>query len=445
MRIKNWTFTYALGYTIVYHGVRTFYKRQQVVGKENLPTNKPILFASNHQNAFMDPVVIAVPLNKPAHYMVRADIFKNPSVAKILRAINMMPIFRQRDGGNTIKKNEQVFDHCYDLLKDKKPIVIFVEGNQGKQKRLRPIQKGVFRIGLKAEEKYNNELDVHIVPVGLYYSDTINMGAKMIVNYGKPIRLQDYLAQYKENEAAALNNLKDELGKRMNTLMIDIQNTEYYDTIHEMMFAVEKDIFEKEKKAGNKLIDEFNCQKRFIDKTENWIENNPEEATELKENVENFTKGLDKLDLKSWLLYKEKNSTFLPVLLLIIGLPIHLYGIINSYIPYKIPAAFVQKKVKDVHFHSSIKMAVGVLLFWIFWAIQTVLVSLFTDNYIWVYYLASLPLTAWISYHYWILLLKTAGTLRFNKLQKAQDKSFLALQENHAKIKKFLAKIYAGK
>jgi len=442
MRIKDWTFPYAFGFTIVFHGVRTFYKKQQVFGLENIPKNKPVLFAANHQNAFLDPVVIAVPLFKPAHFMVRADIFKKPAVGKILGMLNMMPIFRQRDGGNTVKKNEQVFDNCYNLLKDKKPIIIFVEGNQGNQKRLRPIQKGLFRIGFGAEHKYNNELDVHIVPVGLYYSDIANMGSKMLVNYGKPIRIADYLEQFKESEASAYSSLKDELGKRLNTCMIDIQNTEYYDTIHDMMFIVEKEIFEKEAKKGNKLIDEFHCQKKFIEKTEDWITKNPTEAIELKSNVEAFNAGEKKLNLKAWLFKKEKQSTVLAITLLIIGFPLHLYGMVNNYIPYKLPAFFVDKKVKDIHFHSSIKMAMGVLLFWIFWAIQIVLVAIFTDHYIWAYYFGSLILSAWFSYHYWITILKTKGKLTYNKLSKNKDARFLKLKEAYGAIENALEKIY---
>lgn len=442
MRINDWTFSYAFGFTIVFTGLRTYYKKQEVFGLENVPKNKPVLFAANHQNAFIDPVSIAVPLYKPAHFMVRADIFKKPAVGKVLRSLNMMPIFRQRDGGNTVKKNEKVFDHCYNLLKNNKPIVIFVEGNQGGQKRLRPIQKGLFRIGFGAENKFNNELDVHVVPVGIYYSEIANMGSKMLVNYGKPIRMAEYLEQFKESEASAYSSLKNELGIRLNKCMIDIQNTEYYDTIHDMMFIVEKEIFEKEGKKGNRLIDEFHCQKGFIEKTEDWITKNPTEAIGLKSNVEAFNAGEKKLNLKAWLFQKEKQNPFLAICLLIIGFPIHLYGMINNYIPYKLPAFFADKKIKDIHFHSSIKMAMGVLLFWIFWGIQISLVAIFTDHYIWLYYFGSLIISAWFSYHYWITILKTKGKLTYNKLSKNKDARFLKLKESYAFIGEVLEKIY---
>lgn len=441
MRIKDWTGLYTFGYVLVNFGSRTFYKKHQAVGVENIPKDKPVLFAANHQNAFMDPVVIGIKLKKPLYYMVRADIFKKKAVARILWAINMMPIFRQRDGGNTVKKNEAVFDKCYDLLNDKKPILVFAEGNQGKQKNLRPLQKGIFRMGLGAENKHEG-IDVHIVPVGLYYSDTVNMGAKMLIHFGKPMKIQDYTEAYKANDGITLNEMKTELSHRMSDLMIDIKNTEYYDTVHETMFDFSEEINTFEKIKGNKIIDEFHCQKGFISKAEKWIEENPEQAEVLKQNSESFTAGLKKLNLKAWLFRKEKQSVFLPILFLILGAPLHLYGMINSYLPYKLPVLFVEKKVKDIHFHSSIKMAMSVIFFWIFWGLQIGLVAIFTDHYIWLYYFGSLIISSLFSYHYWITILKTKGKLTYNKLTKDKDATFIKLKEAHIEIGEAVANLY---
>jgi len=441
MRIKDWTPLYLLGYTLVTAGARTFYKNHQVVGIENIPKDKPVLFAANHQNAFLDPTLIGIKLNKPLYYMVRADIFKTKSVAKLLWSLNMMPIYRQRDGGNAVKKNEAVFDKCFDLLNSNKPILIFAEGNQGKQKKLRPLQKGVFRIGLGAENKHEG-IDVHIVPVGLYYSDTVNMGAKMLIHIGKSMKIQDYAEAFKTEEATALNKMKIELSSRMSDLMVDIQNTEYYETIHEIMLDFDYEIYGFENIKGNKIINEFHCQKGFISKVENWIENNPEEAKSLKDKSDFHTDTLKKLQLKSWLFRKEKHNILFPMLFLILGAPLHLYGIINNYLPYKLPFIFVKKKVKDVHFHSSIKMLMGVVLFCLFWGLQTGLVAIFTEHYIWLYYFGSLIISSFFSYLYWITILKTKGKLKYNKLAKKRDARFLNLQAAHVAIEAVLVKMY---
>ena len=84
---KNWSLNYKLGYGIVRTGVRTFYKKYEVQGLENIPKNAGVLFAINHQNAFMDPVVLSCQLNQNAYYLARADIFKNKLASKIFGKI----------------------------------------------------------------------------------------------------------------------------------------------------------------------------------------------------------------------------------------------------------------------------------------------------------------------------------------------------------------------
>ena len=54
---------FSILYQIVKQGVKisrlAFYRKRSVIGFENLPKNKPYILAANHQNAFMDPIMIA--------------------------------------------------------------------------------------------------------------------------------------------------------------------------------------------------------------------------------------------------------------------------------------------------------------------------------------------------------------------------------------------------
>lgn len=409
MRIKNWSILYSLGYLIVAVGERTFYKKVQVVGLQNVPKDKPIIFASNHQNAFMDPVLIAVNLTKPTYYLVRADVFKKPLVAKIFDSINMMPVYRERDGVDTKEANVAVFDRCYDILHKNRPIIIFPEGNHGRLKTLRPLKKGFARIAAGAEEKYGSDIDVQIIPVGLNYSDHYNMGAELLVNFGKPIDVDSILTD--KDDPRQINELKTILHEAMSDEIIDIQSKQHYQTIHELMTMFEGELVD----SGKSLYEKFKSQKAFIAKAESFLEKNPYET--LEEEIISFKDEVTKSGLRYWLFSKEKHSALLSVIGLVLFAPIHIYGMINNYLPYHIPRWFAENKMKDPQFQSSIKMAMGVVLFFLFWLIQTLLVGLFTDGIVW-YYLVSLPFSAWISYHYWIRLLKTRGVLKYNNLTK---------------------------
>ena len=140
---KNWYLPYKLGYAIVITGARTYFKKLKYQGKEKIPKNAGIIYAVNHQNAFLDPIIIAGQTNSPINFLARADIFKNKIANKILRRCYMLPIFRQRDGVNTIEKNEESFIACYKMLSKKENLMIFPEGNHNYKKNASPAKKRI--------------------------------------------------------------------------------------------------------------------------------------------------------------------------------------------------------------------------------------------------------------------------------------------------------------
>jgi len=432
MRINNWSELYVFGYFVVTTGRNAFYKRDKVVGLENIPKDKPVIFAANHQNAFMDPILISISLTTPTAYLVRADIFKKKIIAKMFAAVNMLPIYRERDGVNTKIANESTFNDCYDILSKNRPIIIFPEGNHGKFKNLRSVKKGFARIGKGAEVKYGDDLDVQVIPVGLNYSDHVNMGAEFLLIYGEPIDLSDYVKSL--DDARGLNKITTKLSQEMSKVMIDIQDLDNYQYINEMLIVFDQEIREKYAQGSNDLMDKFNAQKQFIAKAENWLNiKGAKEPSLYEEKMISFRSDVEKQGLRYWLFKQEKHNTFLSIIGLLLFLPIHLYGMLNNYIPYKLPVNFV-KKIKDKQFHSSLKMALGVFSFLILWPLQIAIVGLLTDNGIWMYYAASLPVSAWISYHYWIRLIKTQGQMKYNKLSTSKSDVFNSLKGKYNEL-----------
>ena len=422
--LKNWSFNYKLGYGIVRAGLRTFYKKYEVKGLENLPTDGGILFAVNHQNAFMDPIMVACQLEKNTYYLTRADIFKKKFVAKILGSIYMLPIYRQRDGVNTITSNEKTFDQCFDILKEKGCIVIFPEGNHNSQKKLRPLKKGIARIGLGSANKYSYNNKVYIVPVGLNYSNHTNMGATLLINFGDPIALEKYYDQHKNDPSNTINNLVDKVENEMGNLILNIHSSNY-EHINELINITRKR-FHFLSKENYSLSNEFEIQKNLIQKIESLEQKDPNHFKKLIENTQYVSSFLKENNLRSYLFddsLKTNNSVILNIFFLFLLLPIHLTGLLSNYLPYKIPVWLVNKKVKDLHFHSSIKMTLGVILFFLFWSTQFMLIAGFFGLKIGALYLASLPILAWFNYQYWIYFLKTKGSLKYRKLKNESKTS----------------------
>ena len=67
------------------------------------------------------------------------------------------------------------------------------EGNHGDKQRLRPLVKGTMRIALRAQEKFGNNQGVKIVPVGLDYEDYQKFFQDLLIIYGQPVEVSEYL------------------------------------------------------------------------------------------------------------------------------------------------------------------------------------------------------------------------------------------------------------
>ena len=50
-----------------------------------MPKNEPILFLGNHQNALLDPLLLAITSGRYTHFLTRAQVFKKTLVSKILK------------------------------------------------------------------------------------------------------------------------------------------------------------------------------------------------------------------------------------------------------------------------------------------------------------------------------------------------------------------------
>ena len=147
------------------------YREHEIIGLENIPDNASIILAPNHTNALMDALVI-LSMNKPYKvFVARADMFKVRLFAKILTFLKIMPIMRIRDGVDEVKKNQETIDKSVSVLNDGIPFCILPEGTHRAQHSLLPLGKGIFRIGLQAQEQLGDTRDVCIVPVGIEYGN----------------------------------------------------------------------------------------------------------------------------------------------------------------------------------------------------------------------------------------------------------------------------------
>ncbi len=339
--------------------LHVYFKKVQVVGKENVPKNAPIILAANHQNAFLDAMLIASFLGRKPYFLTQAGVFKNKLSNRFLRILNMMPIYRFRDGMGNMKKNDQVLETCKNLLLDNQAILIFPEGNHDLRWTLRPLQKGITRMLFAAEHERGFELGSKVVPVGIQYEKHTEFRSRVLLTVGNPIATGDYKEDYLTDEKVATKNLLARLKSSIQPMIVDVQPAEtYHETVNRWQ--------------DNRIVhDDLKVQLREDQKLVAAIKNGDS-------------------------LVKKKAEISLSIFSRIVKFvlfPITFYAWLNHIIPIYTIKYTLKKLIEDQAFVGSLKLAIGMFLTPPVYLFQTWVFYLFTGNamYILLYFI-SLPL-----------------------------------------------------
>ena len=114
--------------------------------KTALKQKGPLLIVANHPDSFFDALVIAANCTYPVSFLARGDVFTKPWHNFLLRALNMMPVYRQREGIEHLHKNQNSFDASVEVLKNGGILLIFIEGTCLNKNEIQPFKKGAARI-----------------------------------------------------------------------------------------------------------------------------------------------------------------------------------------------------------------------------------------------------------------------------------------------------------
>ena len=317
----------------VHIGLLFYFRKIKVFGHESIPKDKPILFVANHRNGLIDPILIATAPLQILHFLTRASAFKNPIADFLLRSINMLPVYRIRDGKDSIAKNQEIFEACYEIFAKGESVLIFPEGNHGLPRRVRPLSKGFTRIAYGFLDKYPDKA-LYIVPIGLNYTNILRPFRDVSLYYGKAFLANDYYNPSDENQA--IDTLKNKVYEDLKVLTTHIENLDQHDVIENIL---------KEEKVDFLVPNATNARIQ-------QLEQNPQEIENHK--VKKFSK-------------RSKNiwQSFISVVF-----------VVNTIFPILI-WLFIKSKVKDVVMLSTSRFGTSVALIPFFYLIQAGIVTWF--------------------------------------------------------------------
>ncbi len=159
-------------------------KRFAIYNRSLLSIEQPTILGCNHPNSFLDAMIVGAKMKKRVHFITRSDVFKKAWVRSILRSVNMIPIYRIRDGKDNLGKNDHTFEECRQILQRGEHVLIFVEGFCQHQTTLQlPLKKGAPRMFIQAVE---DGLDIRFLPVWLRYNSFTKFPKEVDINFGTP-------------------------------------------------------------------------------------------------------------------------------------------------------------------------------------------------------------------------------------------------------------------
>jgi len=426
---------------------RVFLKSVKVRDLEKVDPSKPIILAPNHQNALLDALLVTTSLKQQPVFLTRADIFEKPLIFAILRYFKMIPVYRIRDGYDSLKKNEEIFDQCVKYLGHGKTLILFPEGNHGDRRHFRPLKKGLARIAFEAEKRNDFNLGLQVIPVGIDYSDYRKFRSTATISFGEPIEMSSLKKAFDENPQKGMRQLNLKIAKGIEPHMIEIPWADDYDSVMQIRHVYSRRYHERiNGKKG--LLSIFDSHKKLIDAIGEWMKENPDKMKSLSSLVKSYFDKLKELKLRDHVVEKSPYSVFgliLKSLAMIILFPFYVYGLINNYLIFKIPDYFTITRIKDTQFRSSIAYVMAfVVLLPLLYTIQTIIVAIVVKSWwITLLYLASLIPSGLLAINYSFWFKKLWSRWKFVVLSSRNHKDIEFLRDSRDSIIKTLDEITA--
>ena len=168
---------------IVDFACRQSYRRFEVHGLKGLPKDGALIYGINHSNTLMDALVVLATSHHKKVFMARGDIFANPTVAKILKFMRILPLFRIRNGVAAVRNNTESMEQAVDVVHDKVGLYLFPEGRHRTKHSLLQLSKGIFHIAMDSNREFGENQPVYLVPVGIEYGDYFRFRSTCMVNF----------------------------------------------------------------------------------------------------------------------------------------------------------------------------------------------------------------------------------------------------------------------
>ena len=264
--------------------LRIFFRRIEIIGAENIPADRPVIFAVNHPNGLVDPLFLLCFAPSRVSFLAKAPLFGMPVIGWFVRVFEAIPVYRKQD--NTTGSNLETFTRSRELLREGASIAIFPEGTTHDDARLRELKTGAARIALGASLP-----ELTIVPTGIYYTQKHVFRSSALVLYGTPVPVTGASIDANgEPPAPEVDALTRTIEQRLHEVTLQADSRTALDLVGRA-----EDVFSGDDEQP--LAAEFDLRRRFVEGYHYLREHDPQRLERLQWRLTQFESELQRARL----------------------------------------------------------------------------------------------------------------------------------------------------
>jgi 1-acyl-sn-glycerol-3-phosphate acyltransferase len=405
------------------------FKRIHAHHLERVPERGPVLLCANHPNNLIDSLLVAGVMSRKVHYMATAALFRNPLLARFLRAAGAIPVYRRQDDPDKMDRNVEVFAACYRAFDQGEVVAIYPEGTTHAEARVQRIKTGAARIALGYEAEHPGALE--IVPVGLSFEARKSFGGRVLVSFGQPMAVSPYLPAYRQDPAKAVEALTTAIQWAMEAQVVHVDRIDTAEIVRAVEELYRPELIRElqaERGLAQNQVDLVRLSRTIVEAVNHFKEHDPARVESLWQRIQGYRALLSRHHVRDEAVRRQVAPP--PVRARVwhswealLGFPLFLYGFLANVLPYFVPRWLAHRMASKETGYATVRFLASIVAFPLFWGLEIWLVAHLLGPLWALAFALSLPLSGLLAFHY----LRGAGrlghALRFGlfSLTHAQD------------------------
>jgi hypothetical protein len=394
---------------IVQLSLRAYFKRIDVVGRAYLEEGRAV-YVSNHPGAMIDPIIVAMHVRKPFHFITGAEWFGKGIKRWVFEdQFHMVPVHRpwlKKDKEAAQLSNDDMFKACYKSLERNDRIMIYPEASSMTVPWIRELKTGAARIKLGGDaylkEQGDEVNEIKVIPIGINYENPHRFQTRATIVVGQPIDFSDIDTS---DEAGVVGAMTQRIKEGMQSCVLHMEEEQYYPVIKRVIKLMESVVIKDLGIAPDKPEASFKARKEIIRAVEYYKRTGNRAFEELEGDIQSYIQRFEREGFRRFNPFEEtRGKVVLNLLLVVLTFPFFLIGFVLNVMPYFFSRAIFRslllEKVTGEHkqgdfnpaFAGSLAYAVGVGMYLV-WYIGLAIVSSMLYTW-WV----SIPLVWFIAY-----------------------------------------------